>query len=583
MRKAERSAPRNQVESSHGPSEKFSGGLFFAAIPVTLSPIMSEADILREQRIKKRDAIAALGIDPYGGRFEGVRAVTDVRREADGMTIAPGARSSLSARVAGRLVLLRIMGKLAFATIRDAGGSIQIGLSQADLGEQWELVKLLDLGDIIGGEGVVGRTKTNELTIWCHKVTPLAKAIQPPPEKWHGLTDVDLRYRRRYVDLFANPEVAEVFKMRSAIIQSMRNYLNDLGYHEVETPVLQPIYGGAAARPFTTHHNTLDMDLFLRISPELYLKRLLVGGMERVYEVSRNFRNEGISTRHNPEFTMVELYEAYADYNVMMERVEQIFAAGFDVAGVHERLEKDLQKLQKELARLQDEKGRDQIYTYYEQISIPKYREAIEKREAGRLATIFHVKKEPVCIDFTPPWRREKYADLLEKYGGVRINDVASIRKKAAQLGIDTAGKDDAVVTNEVFEGTVEHHLVQPTFVYDYPAAICPLTRRHPQDSSLALRFEAFVACMEVGNAYTELNDPTVQAETLGRTVAGEGDETMAVMDEDFILALEYGMPPAGGLGIGVDRMVMLLTDSHSIRDVILFPLQRPQSDASAR
>ena len=484
---------------------------------------MAEQDRLKAERIKKLERLRELGVEPFGGRYAGAEPIGEVRGHGEALGIEAGEiRQDQRARLAGRIVLQRVMGNLVFLTVRDRTGDIQFGLSKKSLPGQWPAVKLLDLGDIIGADGALGRTKTNELTLWADKVVVLAKALRPPPEKWHGLTDVELRYRMRYVDLYANPEVREVFKQRSTIIQAIREYLSANGYYEVETPVLQPIYGGAAARPFTTHHNTLHMDLFLRISPELYLKRLLVGGMERVFEVSRNFRNEGISPRHNPEFTMVELYEAYADYKVMMERVEGMFRA------------------------------------------------AIEKLD-GRFTRPFG----ELELDYSPPWPQAKYADLLGEYAGVEMGDTAAVRDKAERLDIDHAAMDDAVVVNKVFEAAVEPHLVQPIFVYDYPAAICPLTRRHPDDPDIALRFEAFVAGMELGNAYTELNDPQMQEANLRRQVAGEGDETMAVMDDDFVKALEYGMPPAGGLGLGVDRLVMLLTDSPSIRDVILFPLQR--------
>ncbi|MCO6436627.1 MAG: lysine--tRNA ligase [Phycisphaerae bacterium] len=533
---------------------------------------MADEAELRSQRIRKRDALRAIGVDPYGWRYDGVTATASVRKQADSLHIADGERTDLRVRVAGRIVLLRVMGKLAFLTIQDESGRIQIGVSKAEVGEAgWEVLKQLDLGDVLGADGTLGRTKTSELTVWADQLKLLCKAVLPPPEKWHGLTDVDLRYRRRYVDLFANPPVREVFKQRSAIIQAVRSYLLDCGYCEVETPVLQPIYGGAAARPFTTHHNTLDIDLFLRISPELYLKRLLVGGIDRVFEIARNFRNEGISTRHNPEFTMIELYEAYADYEVMMERVEGMVSAAFAAAtktGVPARLA----AIEAEIERLRASDRAAEAEEFAQREHVEAYREAAAGIATGRLTGVYHGK----LLDFTPPWPRRCYDDLLEEYAGVRMKDAAAVRAKATALEIATAGKDDAVIANEVFEATVEHHLIQPTFVKDYPAAICPLTRRHPQDDSIALRFEAFAAAMELGNAYSELNDPDVQRANLSRTVAGEGDETMAVMDEDFITALEYGMPPAGGLGVGIDRLVMLLTDSPSIRDVILFPLQRP-------
>jgi len=534
---------------------------------------MSNEDNLRAQRIKKRDALTAMGVDPYGGRFADVMATTAIRAKADALSIGPGERADLRGRVAGRIVLMRIMGKLAFATIRDERGTLQLGISKAEVGEQgWELLGQIDLGDWVGADGVLGRTKTNELTLWCDKLTVLAKTLQPPPEKWHGLTDVDLRYRRRYVDLFANPEVRDVFRTRGAIIKAIRETLFTLDYHEVETPVLQPIYGGAAARPFTTHHNTLDMDLFLRISPELYLKRLLVGGLERVFEISRNFRNEGISTRHNPEFTMIELYEAYGDYHVMMERTEEMVSAGFAVSA-KQSIPRRLREMESECQRLTKEKGEAEAAEYAKTAHVDAYRKAAQAIEAGRMTAVYHGQ----LIDFTPPWPRKKYAELFAEYNHIAMRDAIAVREKARRVGIEEAGKDTAVVVNALFDATVQHHLVQPTFVYDYPAAICPLTKRHADDPNIALRFEAFVAGMELGNAYTELNDPDVQRKTLATQVAGEGDETMAVMDEDFLLALEYGMPPAGGLGVGIDRLVMLLTDSPSIRDVILFPLQRPQ------
>jgi lysyl-tRNA synthetase, class II len=480
-----------------------------------------------EDRKTKLEEIRRLGVDPYGQRFEKVQPLAEVRRMGESLNIEPGQHAEGAiVRVAGRVMLHRPAGKLIFMTIRDGSGDMQIAVSKAAVPERDFTVasKLLNLGDIIGVDGVLGRTRTAELTVWASAVTVLSKAVEPPPEKWHGLKDVDLRYRRRYVDLFTNPQVREVFKQRSMIIDAIRRCLVERGYFEVDTPVLQPLYGGAAARPFTTHHNTLDMKLYLRISPELYLKRLLVGGIERVFEFARNFRNEGIDTQHNPEFTLLELYQAYGDYNDMMDITEAMVVSAIErIGGGMKRPFRDLE------------------------------------------------------VDFTPPWPRRRYADLLEEYAGVKMSDVAAVRAKAAQLGLAVAGLDDALVINEVFEATVEPKLMQPTFVLDYPAPICPLTRRKPDDPNIALRFEAFVAGMELGNAYTELNDPAVQEENFRRQLSGEKrDETMAVMDDDFVLALRYGMPPAGGLGVGIDRLVMLLTNSPSVRDVILFPLQRP-------
>jgi len=482
-----------------------------------------------EDRKAKRAKLRELGVDPYGWRYQGIQSVAHVLRIGESLNLGPGQHAEgSSAKIAGRVVLHRPCGKLIFMTLRDGSDDMQVAVSKSAVDEHAFTIanKLLNLGDIIGVEGTLGRTKTGEMTIWAKSLVVLCKAIQPPPAKWHGLKDMDLRYRRRYVDLFANPAVRETFKKRSLIIDAIRRCLVDHGFFEVETPVLQPMYGGAAARPFVTHHNTLDMQLYLRISPELYLKRLLVGGMERVFEFSRVFRNEGVDTSHNPEFTLLELYQAYGDYNDMMDIVEAMVSAAIErIGGGYKRKYGDLE------------------------------------------------------LDFTPPWPRRSYAELVEEYAGVKIGDIDAVRRKAADLGIEHKGMDNAIVINEVFEATVEPKLIQPTFVLDYPAPICPLTRRKPGDPNTALRFEAFVAGTELGNAYTELNDPDVQEENFRRSLAGERrDETMAVLDEDFILALRYGMPPAGGLGVGIDRLVMLLTNSTSIRDVILFPLQRPRA-----
>lgn len=479
----------------------------------------------RKARLAK---LVELNVDPYGHRFPDVTSFSDIRGQAEPLNLQPGQQAEgLKFRVAGRVMLHRPVGKLVFMTLRDGTGDLQIGVSKAAVSEKDFQVaaKLVNLGDIVGAEGVIGRTKMGELTLWATSFTMLAKAIQPPPAKWHGLKDMDLRYRRRYVDLFTNPDVREVFKQRSLIVDAIRRCLVERGFFEVDTPVLQPIYGGAAARPFTTHHNTLDMQLFLRISPELYLKRLLVGGIERVFEFARVFRNEGIDSSHNPEFTLLEIYQAYGDYHDMMDITEAMVTAAIERIG------------------------------------------GGFKRPYGDLE-----------IDFTPPWPRRKYADLLKEHASVEMSDMTAVRSRAAEYDIDPKGMDDAIVINELFEATVEPKLIQPTFVLDYPAPICPLTRRSPEDPNIALRFEAFVAGQEIGNAYTELNDPAVQEDNFRRSLAGEKkDETMAVLDDDFVLALRYGMPPAGGLGVGIDRLVMLLTNSTSIRDVILFPLQRPR------
>ena len=474
-----------------------------------------------KQRREKLQTIKEFNVDPYGGRFEGVCFAETVK--AGYIDDTEGQRACC----AGRIVLLRDIGKLIFITLRDSSGTIQLGLSQKLLADQWPLLKQLDLGDIVGARGQLGRTKTGEITIWAEEITMLSKMLVQPPEKFHGLADVDLRYRMRYVDLWANPEVMQRFKMRSAMVATMRRFLTEAGFLEVETPMMQTLAGGAAARPFMTHHNALDLDLFLRIAPELFLKRLLVGGMEKVFEINRNFRNEGLSTRHNPEFTMMELYQAYADYNVMMDLTEEMVCL------------------------------------------------LIEKHCDGWTLPFGNLE-----IDYSRPWRRAKYADLLKEHAGCDIEDVAAVRAKARQLELHEADMDDAVVINEVFEATVEEHLVNPTFVIDYPAAICPLTKQSKQDPRYAERFELFVGKMELANAYTELNDPDVQEANFRSQLRGmSAEETMAKMDEDFINALKYGMPPAGGLGVGIDRFIMLLTNATSIRDVILFPLLKPLAD----
>ena len=520
-----------------------------------------------EDRKAKLEKIRALGVDPYGARFADIATHADIRAAAEQMNINPGQvceGDQACFRAAGRVVLHRDIGSLIFMTVRDRTGELQFGLSKKmvagsagvlptreaterrsdettegqtekradpflDGATAWKVAKLLDLGDVVGADGQLGRTKTGELTLWVTRLTLLSKCLRPPPEKWHGLTDVEARYRRRYVDLLSNPDSQQVFLMRARIIDYARQVLRQRGFIEVETPVLQPIYGGAAARPFLTHHNTLDMDLYLAISPELYLKRCLVGGLERVFEFSRCFRNEGISPRHNPEFTMLELYQAYGDYHDMMDICEAIIGgAARDVIGATK------------------------------------------------------IKFGKVEIDYATPWPRLKYADVFREHVGIATDDVAAIRQRArelhgrGELKADESQLDDPVVVHELFDHYVEPKLANPTFVLDWPAPLCPLTRRHPDDPNLALRFELFINGMEIGNAYTELNDPAVQRATLSKQLRGEEDETMAVMDEDFVEALEYGMPPAGGLGIGIDRMIMLLTGSPSIRDVILFPLQRP-------
>ncbi|MGC1719063.1 MAG: lysine--tRNA ligase [Isosphaeraceae bacterium] len=487
---------------------------------------------LEAVRMEKLRRIADLGLDPWGGRFDGHQAIAMVRelsvpKAQEGQQAEPGP----AVRVAGRIVLKRGQGKVVFLDLRDWTERIQIFVGKKQVGDLgWNLVELLDLGDLIGVDGTLGYTKTGELTVFASSLTFLSKSLLPPPEKWHGLTDVEQRYRRRYVDLFTNPESLQTFLGRSKIITTFRKVMAEKGFVEVETPTMQAIAGGAAARPFITHHNTLDIDLFLRIAPELYLKRLLVGGMERVFEIGRVYRNEGISPKHNPEFTMLEAYQAYGDYHAMMDLTEALICGSIEALG------------------------------------------GGYQRPWG-----------DSTIDFTPPWPRRTYAELLTEHAGVNPLDFASIKARADEKGIATAGKDPDVVTSALFEEVVEDRLTGPIFVIDYPAALCPLTKRKPSNPAVAERFELYIEGMELANAYTELNDPLLQEQLFRSQLAGlPEEESMAKMDDDFVRALKHAMPPAGGLGIGIDRLCMILMNRPSIRDVILFPLMRPRSPGPA-
>ena len=432
--------------------------------------------------------------------------------------------------VAGRIMAKRIMGKASFCTIQDSEGKIQSYVSINDLGEESYLAfKTYDIGDIIGIKGFVFKTRTEEISVHAKEVVLLTKSLRPLPEKFHGLKDTELRYRQRYVDLIMNPEVKETFMIRSKIIKEIKNVLDKKGYVEVDTPILNTIAGGAAARPFITHHNTLDMDMYLRIANELYLKRLIVGGFDKVYELGRMFRNEGISIKHNPEFTNIELYSAYEDYNDMMDITEEIVST---VA--------------------QNVLGTTKI-TY-----------------------------QGTPIDLTPKWKRITMIEAIKEVTGVDFNSIETDEEAvnaAKGLGIEIDGiLSRGNVINLVFEEKVEETLIQPTFIYDYPVEVSPLTKRKPSDPRLVERFEIFIGGREYGNAYSELNDPIDQYERFLEQAKQKaaGNEEANDMDEDFVQALEYGMPPTGGLGIGVDRLIMLLTDSASIRDVLLFPTMKP-------
>ena len=488
------------------------------------SPPKGSGAALEKARRDKLDKLKSLGVDPWGRRFDDALAIADVR--ARGEALDKAADDGPTVRVAGRIMLLRSAGSLVFIELADRTGRIQLMLGKKQVGpETWKLVDCLDLGDIVGVDGRLGWSKTGEMTVFAAGLTFLTKSLETPPDKFHGLVDLDLKQRMRYLDLIHGEGVRDRFVARSRIVEAVRRVLAARGYLEVEGPTLQESAGGAAARPFHTHHNALDMPLVPRIALELHLKRLLVGGMERVFELGRVYRNEGVSPRHNPEFTMLEAYEAYGDYGSMMDLTEAILVAAAAAAGTPTRFE-----------------------------------------------FLGHT------VDLTPPFRRAKYDDLLREVTGCDPTDPASVTAAATQHGLETAGRHPDVVKSELFEATVEKTLSGPVFVIDYPAAVCPLTKRKADAPHVAERFELYVAGMELANAYTELNDPDLQEELFRTHLAGlDAEESMARMDTDFIRALRLGMPPAGGLGIGIERRVMFLTAAPSIRDVILFPIHRPE------
>ena len=520
--------------------------------PASAGP--AEVGLHEASRREKMRRIEALGLDPWGQRFDdrvGIGLIRDRAGEvqfhkADGGAVAvpdftgqdqnafrqwlgaqgAGEMRGPKVRAAGRIVLLRDTGKLKFIDIQDWTGRIQLFVGKAQVGERnWELSDCFDLGDLVGVDGELRRTKTGELTIFAENLHFLTKSIEPPPDKHHGLHDPELRQRMRYVDLAYGEGVLDRFLKRTKIVQSIRATLGGQGFVEIEGPTLHSIAGGAAARPFNTHHNALNIPLFLRIALELHLKRLMVGGMERVYELGRVYRNEGVSPRHNPEFTMLEVYQAYGDYESMMDLTERLIL------------------------------------------------DAIRATGGGNV-----LPWADKTIDFTPPFARRSYDDLFREHTGIDPHDAVAVAAFADALGFETKGKHPDVVKSFVFEEKVEDSLVGPVFVIDYPASICPLTKRKRSRPEVAERFELFIHGMEVANAYTELNDPDLQEQLFRTQLAGMPEEdSMARMDHDFIRALRHGMPPAGGLGIGIDRLVMLLTNAQTIRDVILFPLLRPE------
>jgi lysyl-tRNA synthetase class 2 len=492
---------------------------------------MNELNDQRLQRIKKLETLRALGVHPHGSRFEiKDRAGRLVRLHGE-TTKETLEQDKIPCTLAGRIVGLRRFGKAAFAVLQDGADRIQVYLKKDLLGEPfYKVCEELDLGDWIGVHGVLFRTKTNELTVEVQQLTFLSKALRPLPEKWHGLTDVETRYRQRYVDLIANPEVHQIFVTRSRIISAIRAFLLTKGFLEVETPMMHPIPGGATARPFVTHHNALATDLYLRIAPELYLKRLIVGGFPRVFEINRNFRNEGISTIHNPEFTMLEFYQAYADYNDLIALTEEMLSQ-------------------------------------------------VAQQILGK--TTFDYQGQE--IRFERPWRRWSYMQALleiNQLDPVVLKDRQAALDAARQLKVDVDGKASHVaILTAIFEETVEPQLIQPTFITDFPTEISPLAKRKESDPTLTDRFELYIAGREIANAFSELNDPLDQRERFEAQVAQReaGDEEAHYLDEDFLRALEYGMPPTAGEGIGIDRLIMLFTNQASIRDVILFPQLRPE------
>ena len=495
----------------------------------TSPPTAATAEVHVISRENKLARLRERGIDPYPPRF--FRTCDNAAAVATFTAIEAGQQPGCDGEglsLGGRIVSIRQMGRAAFFDLQDDSGSIQVLFRRNNLGDDFELLRDMDIGDHLGVEGNLIRTRTGEITIEASKASIIAKGMRPLPEKYHGLRDTETRYRQRYLDLIANREVMDVFRLRSKVISGIRRFLDDRGFLEVDTPVLVPVAAGAHARPFITHHNALDEQLYLRIATELYLKRLIVGGFDKVYEIGRVFRNEGIDQDHNPEFTLLESYEAYADYNHVMEMVEQMI-----------------------------------------------FRLAVEAAGSAQIAVGEQV------IDFTPPWRRVSLRGELQRRGGIDLDacDDGELQQRARALGVDTGIRESrGRIIDKLLSALVEPHLVQPTFLLDYPEEMSPLAKAKPGAPGYVERFEAFACSMEIANSYTELNDPQVQRERF------EGqeeirrlyqDEEVDRLDEDFLTAMEYGMPPTGGLGIGIDRLVMLLSGQRSIRDVVLFPQMR--------
>ena len=502
------------------------------------------------QRQKKLEQIVALGHAAYPHRFDWTLTPAGVLARFGGSSKEELEASKPEVRVPGRIMTLRLHGKAGFAHIQSEGARVQIYVKLDVIGERgFQLFQLLDMGDVIGVAGRLFRTKTGELTIWVTELTLLSKSLLPLPEKWHGLTDVEQRYRQRYIDLIVTPKTREIFQKRALLIREIRKFFDARGYTEVETPMMQPIAGGAAARPFTTHHNTLDLDLYLRIAPELYLKRLTVGGLDRVYEINRNFRNEGISTQHNPEFTMLEFYEAYSDYRVFMDLTEELFALLAKTVTGSTIVKFGDHKI--DFAKWQRLTMRESITKYWPAAAGPALAAAQLRAPRGPL-------------------------DAAKRFNAWATQGHASPIADISKLS-------DGELVGVLFEAVAEHHLIQPTILYDFPVEISPLSKCRDDDPSTVERFEVFIGGLELGNAFSELNDPVEQEKRFRAQVAQGGDQAPKEVDMDYVRALSHAMPPAAGMGIGIDRLTMLLTDSHSIRDVILFPLFRPEARAEVR
>jgi len=489
------------------------------------------SDYERQARLDRVQALRAAGIDPYPARVGPTESVAALRARWDELDGDALAAQAPVAAVAGRVLAIRSFGKLMFLTLRESGVDLQVSGKKAELGDEaFERLRQVDVGDFVRVEGPLWRTRTGELTVDTRALTVLAKALRPLPEKWHGLQDVETRFRQRYLDLLVNPGVREIAVRRSRMLTAMRAYLDGRGFLEVETPVLQPLYGGAAARPFTTHYQTYDQNVYLRISDELYLKRLVVGGLERVYEIGHNFRNEGVSRKHNPEFTMMECYQAYADYRDMMDLVQGL------------------------LQHVTEAATGGTCVTYREQ-----------------------------QIQFGGQWPRRPMREVILEKTGIDVQaapDVETLRARVQERGLDAGGAPTwGQLVDHLFSEYVEPTLVQPTFIVDYPVELSPLAKRSPADPRLVERFELFVAGMEMANAFSELNDPEDQRARFEeqRRLHAAGDDEAHPLDEDFLLAMEHGMPPTGGLGVGVDRLVMVLTDAAHLREVLLFPYMRPE------